>query len=370
MQVVPHPLVVNMHGSGFHSADYQDLPWVIDAHELNRVLSYWRAGYYRPDPEGLDGFVATTERYRAPFENGHSADFSPGNWRINAHEANRVLAYWRAGGYRINPHGKDGFAPVKYGSAAPSANSIASLASAEPIEVQAAGGGYDPGGTVVITNTVSFESSLLALAIRPDLPDGWTLQHVQAPANPEWTDTEILWTGTLPSSPVTIVMTISVPVTSRGDRTVEGVVDAYEESATNSNEVAVPPVGFAMDATDADGDGLPDAWESAFSADGQGLDPDVDSDRDGLTNWKEWYAGTDPTNATSTLVFGDVNLSGGVPQLSWQSAQDRTYSVLFASNLVDGMTVLTNGVSSTPPTNSMAMPADWPKEGFFRIRVE
>ena len=370
LQVVPEPLVLSMHGSGFHSADYQDLPWVIDAHELNRVLSYWRAGHYRPDPEGLDGFVATTERYRAPFENGHSADFRPGNWRINAREANRVLAYWRAGGYRINCFGADGFAPVRYASGTASLNSIASAASGDPIEVQAAGGGYDPGGTVVVTSTVSFASSLLALAIRPDLPDGWTLQHVQAPANPEWTDTEILWTGTLPSSPVTVVMTINVPVTSRGDRTVEGIVDAYEDSATNSSEVAVPPVELEMDATDGDGDGLPDAWEAAYTSDSQGLDPNVDSDKDGLTNWKEWYAGTNPTNSESRLVVSEVDVSGATPILSWQSAQDRTYSVLYGSNLVDGMTVLTSGIESTPPTNSMALPSSWPGQMFFRVKVE
>jgi len=370
LQAVPAPLVVSKHDSGFHSADYQDLPWVIDAHELNRVLSYWRAGHYRPDPEGLDGFVATTERYRAPFENGHSADFRPGNWRINAREANRVLAYWRAGGYRINCFGADGFAPVRYASGTASLNSIASAASGDPIEVQAAGGGYDPGGTVVVTSTVSFASSLLALAIRPDLPDGWTLQHVQAPANPEWTDTEILWTGTLPSSPVTVVMTINVPVTSRGDRTVEGIVDAYEDSATNSSEVAVPPVELEMDATDGDGDGLPDAWEAAYTSDSQGLDPNVDSDKDGLTNWKEWYAGTNPTNSESRLVVSEVDVSGATPILSWQSAQDRTYSVLYGSNLVDGMTVLTNGIESTPPTNSMALPSSWPGQMFFRVKVE
>jgi len=165
-------------------------------------------------------------------------------------------------------------------------------------------------------------------------------------------------------------MTINVPVTSRGDRTVEGIVDAYEDSATNSSEVAVPPVELEMDATDGDGDGLPDAWEAAYTSDSQGLDPNVDSDKDGLTNWKEWYAGTNPTNSESRLVVSEVDVSGATPILSWQSAQDRTYSVLYGSNLVDGMTVLTNGIESTPPTNSMALPSSWPGQMFFRVKVE
>src|SRR5262249_58451680 len=48
--------------------------------------------------------------------------------------------------------------------------------------------------------------------------------------------------------------------------------------------------------TDLDNDGLPDYWERQYFGDTSGL-PINDSDRDGVSDYQEFVAGTDPTSA-------------------------------------------------------------------------
>ena len=71
--------------------------------------------------------------------------------------------------------------------------------------------------------------------------------------------------------------------------------DASETDLSYSNQYA----WLNPTSEDSDGDGLPDAWEVQYPAILNPLNPDdanLDSDSDGLTNWKEYLYGTDPTN--------------------------------------------------------------------------
>jgi hypothetical protein len=53
----------------------------------------------------------------------------------------------------------------------------------------------------------------------------------------------------------------------------------------------------------------------------------TDTDDDGMNNWREWRAGTDPTNAVSVLRL--LSLSNSPPGLTirWRSVTNRTYFV-------------------------------------------
>ena len=84
---------------------------------------------------------------------------------------------------------------------------------------------------------------------------------------------------------------------------------------------------------DSDGDGIPDNWETSYNLNpGSGSDRNLDSDGDGLSNYQEYLAGTDPTNALSTLK---ITLSGvpGLPVVTFPAISNKTYTVQFKDNL-------------------------------------
>ena len=85
---------------------------------------------------------------------------------------------------------------------------------------------------------------------------------------------------------------------------------------------------FPVLAPEVDTDNLPDAWEIQYfgginAVNGGEAD---DFDGDGISNYDEWLAGTDPSNATDLLelkpVFG----------VSWTSVRDRSYEIDYSDN--------------------------------------
>lgn len=120
--------VIGFDSLTYHTADFQSPRWQIDDTEINRVLSYWRAGAYHANAEGLDGFAPGVGPTGPP---RHSADYREPFWQIDDTELNRVLAYWRAGGYLSDSQGVDGFAPGGASSAMQTVDFIESVATKE-----------------------------------------------------------------------------------------------------------------------------------------------------------------------------------------------------------------------------------------------
>lgn len=77
---------------------------------------------------------------------------------------------------------------------------------------------------------------------------------------------------------------------------------AYGNDPINWQAVLPTPGTAGASSTDADNDGLPNDWETAY-----GLNPNdpsdaaVDSDGDGMTNLQEYFAGTNPRNPASVF---------------------------------------------------------------------
>ncbi|MCZ7639931.1 MAG: hypothetical protein M5U12_30120 [Verrucomicrobia bacterium] len=87
---------------------------------------------------------------------------------------------------------------------------------------------------------------------------------------------------------------------------------------------------------DADGDGLPDAFEQAHGFDPYGpQDAARDADGDGATNLEEYRAGTNPRDPLSVLRLESLRHAGAV-RLRFQAAPDRSYAVLHGDTLTAG----------------------------------
>jgi hypothetical protein len=104
--------------------------------------------------------------------------------------------------------------------------------------------------------------------------------------------------------------------------------------------VAAPTAGLlnTTNAFDADGDGLPDAWEIQYfgSINDPRATPNADPDGDGFTNLQEYYAGTNPLDANSLLKINSVNVAGGTAAIRFNAISGRTYSILYHGPLPNG----------------------------------
>ena len=93
-------------------------------------------------------------------------------------------------------------------------------------------------------------------------------------------------------------------------------------------------------AVDSDGDGIPDWWLSLYGLDGVDDVAENDLDGDGMTNYEEFVAGTDPTDALSFLAITSVQIEVVAdPEtdgfaLQWPSVKGRVYTVYAADALV------------------------------------
>jgi hypothetical protein len=81
--------------------------------------------------------------------------------------------------------------------------------------------------------------------------------------------------------------------------------------------------------TDADSDGLPDYWETKFGV----TNANGDDDGDGVSNFAEYFANTNPTNAASALkiISATYDVSGNFV-LTWQSVGNTRYRIQYSDD--------------------------------------
>jgi len=121
---------------------------------------------------------------------------------------------------------------------------------------------------------------------------------------------------------------------------------------------------------DTAGIGIADDWQREHFG-YVGIDPNADPDHDGLSNYAEFWAGTDPLDRNSSLSIDSASVRiGSEIHIIWRSVLGKNYIVRYCSDLVTWNTFETavpgNGalVSITDPT-----PIGQLSQRFYRILV-
>ena len=122
---------------------------------------------------------------------------------------------------------------------------------------------------------------------------------------------------------------------------------------------------------DSDGDGMPDAWEIQYGL--NPLNPNdaaLDLDGDGSTNFEEYLAGTNPTQASSVLRISTIeHLGGNNVRLTFLAVSNRTYTLEYKDGLsAPAWSNLTN-LSAASTNRILIIDTTVTTNRFFRLRT-
>ena len=118
---------------------------------------------------------------------------------------------------------------------------------------------------------------------------------------------------------------------------------------------------------DADGDGIPDEWESRYGLNpGSSADRNLDSDGDGVSNYLEYIGGTDPTDPRSNLRI-DLITSPGAAVVRVGALANHTYSVQYSDSLPAGWKKLAD-LLALPTDRVVSIPEpNYTTNRFYRL---
>jgi len=121
------------------------------------------------------------------------------------------------------------------------------------------------------------------------------------------------------------------------------------------------------DPTDADRDGMSDAWEVLKFGDSKG-NANRDTDGDEQSDYAEFINGTNPLDAKSLLQVS-IKADADKRILSWPSTPGRTYTVWRSEELLDFSPVATGVPAAVGSITSWTDPAPLPGYDFYRIEA-
>lgn len=148
-------------------------------------------------------------------------------------------------------------------------------------------------------------------------------------------------------------------------------VDGAADINTAYQMESFPGSVWVMSAAGSAPSSTSDEWKTYFfgSTTNALANDNADADGDGVPNWKEFLAGTNPTDASSFLQFTSAVSASGSTTLSWLSAPAKTY-VIEAAPSINATTWSTLGsVVGDGAVKQVTEPNSGTAQ-FYRIRLQ
>src|SRR5262245_13175519 len=132
------------------------------------------------------------------------------------------------------------------------------------------------------------------------------------------------------------------------------------EMVANYATLGQPAESTRIDLTlgvDADGDGLPDAWQRlliSMLGPGARIGPNDDADGDGISNLNEYLAGTYAFQPDSGFRLNLVRNAEGAPLLEFMVVSPRTYTVYSSTDLQSWVPIQFNIPADGPSATNLS----------------
>ncbi len=115
-----------------------------------------------------------------------------------------------------------------------------------------------------------------------------------------------------------------------------------------------------------------DRWATGIDWNGADASANADPDGDGLSNFREYMAGTNPLDVNSVLRITRIAPTIDGFHVSWLSETGRVYTVEMTPSLAGTFWAVATGIEADPPKNTVRIPIseEVAEKAFFRVLVE